>query len=56
MLTDAHEAVRGSVEIDLQPVDIGDLDVDVPMYSIDPLVRRGVALQQTQIAIEPEGQ
>jgi NADH-quinone oxidoreductase subunit G len=43
-------AYRGNVEIGFEPHDVAASAVDVPMYSIDPLVRRSEALQQTAFA------
>jgi NADH-quinone oxidoreductase subunit G len=43
-------AYRGSVEISLDEHESDATGVDVPIYSIDPLVRRSLALQQTALA------
>ena len=53
---DPGVARESKIAIDLQPVEVADLDLDVPMYAIDPVVRRGTSLQLTRIAQESEGQ
>jgi NADH-quinone oxidoreductase subunit G len=45
-----NNAYRGTVEISLDEHESDALDADVPIYSIDPLVRRSLALQQTVLA------
>ncbi len=45
-------ALSSRAGISLQSTDVADLTLDVPMYAIDSVVRRGKALQSTQIAAE----
>jgi len=49
-------AYRGSVEISLDEHESDAVDVDVPIYSIDALVRRSPALQQTALAQGEDGE
>jgi hypothetical protein len=49
---DVDTELKSKSGVNLQPADVADLILDVPMYSIDSLVRRGDALQHTQIATE----
>ncbi len=51
---DANNEYKGRHGVDLQPVSVDEMTLDVPMYAIDPVVRRGSALQGTQIARESE--
>jgi hypothetical protein len=36
----------------MESASVNDAELDVPMYSIDPVVRRGSALQKTSAARE----
>ena len=49
-------AYRGIVEISLDEHESDAVDVDVPIYSIDALVRRSPALQQTALAQGEDGE
>jgi NADH-quinone oxidoreductase subunit G len=52
---DSGASRASKTAIDLQPVEVDELELDVPMYAVDPVVRRGTSLQQTRIADETEG-
>jgi NADH-quinone oxidoreductase subunit G len=43
---------RGQAEISLEPERVDLAELDVPIYSVDPLVRRSQPLQQTRLARE----
>jgi hypothetical protein len=38
---------KGDFKPEIKPIDVDLAELDVPMYSIDAVVRRGEALQQT---------
>jgi NADH-quinone oxidoreductase subunit G len=41
---------RGSVELNLDDQNVAEMEIDVPIYSVDALVRRSQALQETVFA------
>jgi len=45
---------RGNAAANLQPVDLAGMELDVPMYAVDPVVRRGSALQKTAVSLEAQ--
>lgn len=47
---------RGKFSVDLGAQEMGKRVLDVPIYSIDGIVRRGVALQQTRVAHVARGE
>ena len=49
---ESDNSYKGKVAVNLQPVDVDAIELDVPMYSVDPVVRRGSALQETSVALE----
>ncbi len=51
-LPDADNRFAAELELQLDPVDVDADALDVPIYSVDPLVRRSKPLQATRVAIE----
>ncbi|MGI9260094.1 MAG: molybdopterin-dependent oxidoreductase, partial [Gammaproteobacteria bacterium] len=51
---DVDSELKSKAGVNLEPAEVADLTLDVPMYSIDSIVRRGNALQNTQIATETD--
>ncbi len=49
---EANNDYKGRAGVKLQPVVVNTMTLDVPMYSVDSVVRRGTALQETRIARE----
>ena len=52
---EANNEYKGRAGVKLQPVVVDTMTLDVPMYSIDSVVRRGTALQETRVARETVG-
>ncbi len=49
---EANNEYAGRGGVNLQPVNVDEMNLDVPMYAVDAVVRRGSALQETRIARE----
>ena len=49
---EANNEYKGKAGVKLQPVVVDTMTLDVPMYSVDSVVRRGTALQETHVARE----
>jgi len=47
---EANNEYKGRAGVKLQPVAVDTMTLDVPMYSVDSVVRRGIALQKTRVA------
>ena len=50
-----HNAYRGSFAPKLAPAELDGAELDVPIYAIDAVVRRAIALQQTRLALDARG-
>ena len=48
----ADNSYNGKAAVNLESVSVVEQELDVPMYAIDPVVRRGSALQKTNVARE----
>jgi NADH-quinone oxidoreductase subunit G len=48
----ANNDYQGSAAVSLKPATVDATALDVPMYAVDAVVRRGTALQKTRVAIE----
>ncbi len=49
---EANNDYQGSAAVSLKPATVDATALDVPMYAVDAVVRRGTALQKTRVAIE----
>ncbi len=49
---EANNDYQGSAAVNLKPATVDATALDVPMYAVDAVVRRGTALQKTRVAIE----
>ena len=49
---EANNVYQGSAAVSLKPATVDATALDVPMYAVDAVVRRGTALQKTRVAIE----
>ncbi len=49
---EANNDYQGRASVSLQPVAVDAMALDVPIYAVDAVVRRGTALQETRIARE----
>jgi NADH-quinone oxidoreductase subunit G len=50
-----NNAYRGTVAVGVEEHETA-LDIDVPIYSVDALVRRSLPLQRTTVALERAGE
>ncbi|TDJ47191.1 MAG: NADH-quinone oxidoreductase subunit G [Gammaproteobacteria bacterium] len=52
---EANNDYNGRAAVSLEPVAVDAMALDVPIYAVDAVVRRGTALQETRIARETRG-
>lgn len=52
---EANNDYNGRAAVSLEPVTVDAMALDVPIYAVDAVVRRGTALQETRIARETRG-
>ncbi len=48
----ANNDYQGRADVNLQPVTVDAMALDVPIYAVDAVVRRGTALQKTRVAAQ----
>jgi NADH-quinone oxidoreductase subunit G len=49
---EANNDYQGRADVNLQPVTVDAMALDVPIYAVDAVVRRGTALQKTRVAAQ----
>ncbi len=49
---EANNDYQGRADVNLQPVTVDAMALDVPIYAVDAVVRRGTALQKTHVAVQ----